>query len=203
MRYGTFMILTAGLMALTPSAQAEPREAYVTLMLQAFAAKVECPGTDVVYQDLVQKAHDMQQPDGTTESARKAIAWLLSPWTDLTMSGVTLGTKDAVDPLIHKAYLDELADAYAPPSVDRRDALISPLFAELRGFPPLLIQVGSAETLLADASRLAEAAGTADVDVTLQIWPHMIHAWPLWNAKLSDGRRALAEAGLFVKAQIR
>ena len=78
MRYGTFMILTAGLMALTPSAQAEPREAYVTLMLQAFAAKVECPGTDVVYQDLVQKAHDMQQPDGTTESARKAIAWLLT-----------------------------------------------------------------------------------------------------------------------------
>ena len=78
MRYGTFMILTAGLMALTPSAQAEPREAYVTLMLQAFAAKVECPGTDVVYQDLVQKAHDMQQPDGTTEAVRKAIAYLLT-----------------------------------------------------------------------------------------------------------------------------
>ncbi len=78
MRYGTFMILTAGLVALAPSAQAEPREAYVTLMLQAFAAKVECPGTDVVYQDLAQKAKDMQQPDGTTESARKAIAWLLT-----------------------------------------------------------------------------------------------------------------------------
>ena len=132
-----------------------------------------------------------------------ACAWLVSPWTDLTMSGVTLGTKDAVDPLIHKAYLDELADAYAPPSVDRRDPLISPLFAELKGFPPLLIQVGSAETLLADASRLAEAAGTADVDVTLQIWPHMIHAWPLWNAKLRDGRRALAEAGQFIRARIR
>ena len=132
-----------------------------------------------------------------------ACAWLVSPWTDLTMSGVTLGTKDAVDPLIHKAYLDELADAYAPPSVDRRDPLISPLFAELKGFPPLLIQVGSAETLLADASRLAEAAGTADVDVTLQIWPHMIHAWPLWNAKLRDGRRALAEAGQFIRAHIR
>ncbi len=132
-----------------------------------------------------------------------ACAWLVSPWTDLTMSGVTLGTKDAVDPLIHKAYLDELADAYAPPSADRRDPLISPLFAELAGFPPVLIQVGSAETLLADASRLAEAAGTADVDVTLQIWPHMIHAWPLWNAELEDGRRALAEAGHFIRANIR
>ena len=122
-----------------------------------------------------------------------ACAWLVSPWTDLTMSGATLATKDAVDPLIHKAYLDELADAYAPPPIDRSDPLISPLFADLAGFPPLLIQVGSAETLLADATRLAEAAGAADVDVTLQIWPHMIHAWPLWNAGLEDGRRALAE----------
>jgi epsilon-lactone hydrolase len=135
--------------------------------------------------------------------ALPACAWLVSPWTDLTMSGETLATKDAVDPLIHKAYLDELADAYAPPSVDRRDPLISPLFADLAGFPPVLIQVGSAETLLADATRLAAAAGAADVDVTLQIWPHMIHAWPLWNAGLHDGRRALAYAGQFIRAHIR
>ena len=80
MRYGIFVILTAalGLGALSPQAQAEPRAAYVTMMLQAFATKVECPGTDVIYQDLVQKAQDMQQPDGTTESVRKAIAWLLT-----------------------------------------------------------------------------------------------------------------------------
>ena len=84
------------------------------------------------------------------------------------MSGATLATKDAVDPLIHKAYLAELADAYAPPPIDRSDPLISPLFADLAGFPPILIQVGSAETLLADATRLAEAAGAADVDVTLR-----------------------------------
>ena len=78
MRYGAFIILTGGLLALAPAAQAEPRAPYVTLMLQAFAAKVECPGTDVVYQDLVKKAQDMQQPDGTTETVRKAIAWLLT-----------------------------------------------------------------------------------------------------------------------------
>ena len=93
--------------------------------------------------------------------------WLASPWTDLTMSGATLATRDAVDPLIHKAYLEELADAYAPPPLDRRDPLISPLFADLSGFPPMLIQVGSAETLLSDATRLAEAAGSADVAVRL------------------------------------
>ena len=129
-----------------------------------------------------------------------ACAWLISPWTDLTMSGATLATKEAVDPLIHKAYLLELADAYAPRSIDREDPLISPLFADLSGFPPMLIQVGSAETLLADATRLAAAAGSADIDVTLEIWPHMIHAWPLWNAKLQDGRRALAKAGQFIRA---
>jgi len=132
-----------------------------------------------------------------------ACAWLISPWTDLTMSGSTLSTKDAIDPLIHKAYLDELADAYAPPSIDRRDPLISPLLADMAGFPPLLIQIGSAETLLADATRLAEAAGAADVDVTLQIWPHMIHAWPVWNASLQDGRRALTYAGQFIRTYIR
>jgi acetyl esterase/lipase len=134
--------------------------------------------------------------------ASPACAWLISPWTDLTMSGATLGTKDAVDPLIHKAYLDELADAYAA-SADRKDPLISPLFADLHGFPPTLIQVGSAETLLADAARFAAAAGAADVDVTLEIWPHMIHAWPLWNAKLEDGRRALVSAGEFIRARDR
>jgi acetyl esterase/lipase len=131
-----------------------------------------------------------------------ACAWLISPWTDLTMSGATLGTKDTVDPLIHKAYLEELADAYAA-SADRKDPLISPLFADLHGFPPTLIQVGSAETLLADATRFAAAAGAADVDVTLEIWPHMIHAWPLWNAKLEDGRRALVSAGEFIRARDR
>ena len=66
----------------------------------------------------------------------------------------------------------------------------------------MLIQVGSAETLLDDAVRLAAAAGAADVPVTLEIWPQMIHAWPVWNARLADGRRALANAGEFIRARI-
>jgi hypothetical protein len=66
----------------------------------------------------------------------------------------------------------------------------------------MLIQIGSEETLLSDATRLAEAAGSADVDVTLEIWPHMIHAWPVWNAALEDGRRALARAGEFIHARV-
>jgi epsilon-lactone hydrolase len=134
--------------------------------------------------------------------AQPACAWLASPWTDLTMSGASLISKDAVDPLIHKPYLEELATAYVPASRDRRDPLVSPLFSGLRGFPPVLIQVGSAETLLDDATRFAAAAGAADVDVTLQIWPHMIHAWPMWNAQLADGRKTLGQAGEFMRRRI-
>ncbi|MGA7486008.1 MAG: alpha/beta hydrolase [Xanthobacteraceae bacterium] len=129
-------------------------------------------------------------------------AWLVSPWTDLTMSGASLATKDAVDPIIHKVYLDELADAYLPAGTNRKDPQVSVLYADLRGLPPTLIQVGSAETLLDDAVRFAAAAGAAEVAVTLEIWPHMIHAWPLWNAQLEDGRRALASAGAFMRRHL-
>ena len=71
-----YIPMIAGLVMLAAPAHAEPRLAYVTMVLQAFAAKVECPGTDVVYQDLAQKAREMQMPDGTTEKVRKAIAYL-------------------------------------------------------------------------------------------------------------------------------
>jgi epsilon-lactone hydrolase len=128
-----------------------------------------------------------------------ACAWLVSPWTDLTMSGSTLATKDAVDPLIHKEYLGELAHAYLPAGMDRKDPQVSPLYADLSGFPPTLIQVGSAETLLEDATRFAAVAGAADVPVSLEIWPRMIHAWPLWNVQLEPGRAALASAGAFMR----
>jgi monoterpene epsilon-lactone hydrolase len=126
-------------------------------------------------------------------------AWLVSPWMDLTMSGETLATKDAVDPIIHENYLGELADAYLPAGTDRKDPQVSPLYADLKGLSPTLIQVGAAETLLADATRFAAAAGAADVRVTLEIWPHMIHAWHLWNAHLEPGRRALSNAGSFIR----
>jgi acetyl esterase/lipase len=131
-----------------------------------------------------------------------ACAWLVSPWTDLTQSGETMALKDAADPLIHKDYLGELAAAYAPPGMDRRDPRLSPLFADLSGLPPTLIQVGAEETLLADSTRFAAAAGTANAAVTLEIWPDMIHAWPLWNAGLEPGRRALAHAGAFMRSHL-
>lgn len=131
-----------------------------------------------------------------------ACAWLVSPWTDLTLSGATLATKDTADPLIHRGYLEELAAAYLPAGFDARDPRVSPLFANMAGLPPLLVTVGSDETLLADATRFAAVAGEADVAVTLSIYPHMIHAFPLWNAHLAEGRAALAEAGAFMRRHL-
>jgi hypothetical protein len=96
MRYGVFIV---GLVALAASAHAETRLTYVTMVLQAFAAKVECPGTNIVYQDLVQKAQEMQLPDGTTEKVRKAIAYMLTGGKmgergdDQLMSEVAIATK--------------------------------------------------------------------------------------------------------------
>ncbi len=182
-----------------PAAHEDALTAWHFLRKQGIAAKSIAVGGDSAGGNLTLGLIERLRASGED---LPACAWLLSPWTDLTMSGATLKTRDAVDPLIHTAYLAELADAYAPPPIDRRDPLISPLFANLAGFPSILVQVGSAETLLADATRLAEAAGAADVSVTLEIWPHMIHAWPVWNAALADGRRALASAGQFIRTHL-
>jgi acetyl esterase/lipase len=178
-----------------PAAHEDAMTAWRYLRAQGIAARDIAVGGDSAGGNLTVCLINRLRAAGEEQPA---CAWLVSPWTDLTMSGATLATKETIDPLIHKAYLEELASAYAG-KADRRDPLISPLFSDLRGFPPTLIQVGSAETLLDDATRFAEAAGAADVAVTLQVWPHMIHAWMMWNAKLSDGRRALEEMGEWIR----
>ena len=133
--------------------------------------------------------------------ALPACLWCLSPWADMAQTGSTMLTKAAIDPMIQKAYLDELAGAYLA-GTDPRTPMASPLHAHLQGLPPTLIQVGSAETLLDDSVRMAAALGAADVPVTLQVWPEMIHAWPLFYQRLAAGRRALADAASFMTAHL-
>jgi hypothetical protein len=96
--------LMASLLLIAAPAQAEdhPRSTYVTMVLQAFAAKVECPGTDVAYQDLVQKAQQMHLPDGTTEQVRKAIAWM--------HTGGKMGEKQADDIMAEVAVATQMTD---------------------------------------------------------------------------------------------
>jgi acetyl esterase/lipase len=127
--------------------------------------------------------------------------FVISPWVDLENAGATMASKAAIDPMISKPYLDEIAALYLHGAAPR-DWRASPLFADLRGLPPLLIQVGTAETLLADATRLAAAAAEADLHVTLSTWPDMIHVWHLFHPRLSDARAAIAEAGAWMKNRL-
>ena len=82
---------------------------------------------------------------------------------------------------------------------DPRHPHVAPLYGDLRGLPPLLIQVGSVETLLDDSIQLARKAGIAEVPVSLQIWPEMIHIWHIFFPMLAAGRSAIASGGSFVR----
>ena len=116
-------------------------------------------------------------------------------------SGETMSSKAAADPTVQRAGILDMARLYLN-GADPRSPLASPLYADLKGLAPLLIQVGAAETLLDDALRLAKAAGAADVRVDLQIWPEMIHVWHLFHPELTAGRRALAAGGAFIRGCI-
>jgi epsilon-lactone hydrolase len=127
--------------------------------------------------------------------------WCTSPWVDMEAIGETMSTKAAADPTVQKAGLLDMAGMYLN-GADPCSPLAAPLYADLSGIAPLLIQAGAAETLLDDAIRLAKAAGAADVRVDLQIWPEMIHVWHLFHPELKAGRRAIEQGGSFARTMI-
>jgi epsilon-lactone hydrolase len=124
--------------------------------------------------------------------------WCISPWVDLACTGASMVDNASRDPNVQQPGVLEFAGIYLA-GADPRSPLASPIHGDLRGLPPLLIQVGSVETLLDDAVSLARVAGLADVVVDLQIWPEMIHVWHLYHPQLSAGRRAIAAGGTFVR----
>lgn len=130
-----------------------------------------------------------------------AAAVLISPWVDLALTGESLRSKAAEDLVLTLAQLQEFVDLYLG-ETDPRTPLASPLYADLSGLPPLLIQAGTAEILLDDAARLAERAGDAGVDVTLDIWPEMIHVWQGFAGFLPEGQTAVTQIGAFVRARV-
>jgi acetyl esterase/lipase len=122
----------------------------------------------------------------------------LSPWVDLEGLGESMTSRDAEDPMIHKPQLLETAAAYLN-GADPHHPLAAPLYADLTGLPPLLIQVGTAETLFDDATRLAESARRAGVEVTLEPWEEMFHVFQAFGALLPEAQQAIERIGAFVR----
>ncbi len=126
-------------------------------------------------------------------------AALLSPWADLAGTGASVKTKAAEDPMVTEPGLRMMADAYLG-GADARNPLASPLYANLSGLPPLLIQVGSAEILLDDATRVAERARAAGVEVELESWEDMVHVFQAFPM-LAEAGQAIEKIGAFVRAR--
>jgi monoterpene epsilon-lactone hydrolase len=122
----------------------------------------------------------------------------LSPWADLTLSGESYQIKAKADPILTARKLRHWASSYTDEE-NMSNPLVSPVYADFHDFPPLLIQVGSEEIMLDDATQVAERAKTAGVDVTLKIWPSMWHVWHATGTWLPESREALAEIGQFVR----
>lgn len=122
----------------------------------------------------------------------------ISPWVDLTGSGDSMTSRAALDPTVARDGLSVMAAQYLG-GASATNPLASPLFGDLSGLPPLLIQVGSLETLFDDATRLDACARTAGVEVRFEAWDDQVHVWHMFAGMLPEGREAIEHAGAFVR----
>ena len=130
-----------------------------------------------------------------------AATFVMSPYADLTLAGTTMETKREADPLMSREALESRVTDYTQ-GQDAALGLISPIFADLSGLPPLIIQAGSHEVLLDDAVRLARQAATADVEVTLDITPGVPHVFQAYYPILDEAAAALDRAGQLLSAHL-
>lgn len=128
-------------------------------------------------------------------------AVLLSPWLDLTGSGESIRTRATQDPLFRPEEMPQAAAHYAPASM-LTDPLVSPIYADVHGLPPILVQVGDHEILLSDATRIADSISAADGRVTLQVWPGMWHVFQYFVGRMPEAQRALADVASFLRRQL-
>jgi len=130
-----------------------------------------------------------------------AAAVCISPWVDLGMTGESQKTKADLDLILEKEVLDKMAKAYIVNETPGKP-LISPIYADLSGLPPMLIQVGTSEILLDDAKRLTQSAEKAGVDVTLDVWDEMIHVFQYFAYMLPEGQEAIGKISVFVQTHM-
>ena len=130
-----------------------------------------------------------------------AAAVCISPWVDLEGLGDSAVTKAEADPMLYIADLAPFRRLFLG-NAHPRDPRAAPLYADLAGLPPLLIQVGENEILLDDATRIAARAREAGVDVTIEVWPGMVHVWHLFAPILDEGQEAINGIAEFVRGRI-
>jgi len=130
--------------------------------------------------------------------AQPACGWCISPWIDMEALGGSMASNAASDPTVQKETILEMARHYLN-GADPKSPLAAPLHADLKGIAPLLIQVGSIETLLDDSIRLAGRAAAVGVPTRLDVWPEMPHIWHIFHPILTAGKQAIAQGGAFVK----
>ena len=128
-------------------------------------------------------------------------AFCLSPATDMTSSGESYTTKVEVDPFLTPEVGDLVKDNYLG-DVDLKDPLVSPLYADLHGLPPMFIQVGTSEILLDDSKRIAQKLKDADVNVELDIWEDMVHVFAAFAAWAPEGVEAIEKIASFITKYI-
>ncbi|MGB3289679.1 MAG: alpha/beta hydrolase [Burkholderiaceae bacterium] len=131
-----------------------------------------------------------------------AAAALMSPWVDMEASGDSYSLNADHDPVTQKSMILLMARAYMGKNANFKDPLASPIYADLAGLPPILIQVGQREVLLDDAKALASAVRSAGGNVSLSIWQEMIHTFQLFTGRLDEADAAIAEASRFLCAEL-
>lgn len=129
-----------------------------------------------------------------------AAAVLLSPFLDVTGSGESTKTRAAQDPWFRPEYLSYIADYYCEPH-QRQFPLVSPVFADIEGLPPMFIQVGDDEILLSDSERLADACIAAGIDVELEVWPEMWHVFQVFTRKMPESWKAIDKMGAYIQSR--
>lgn len=126
----------------------------------------------------------------------------ISPWPNLEMTGTSYITRDGIDPLCNREFLVRMA-RIALGSTRPNDPDVSPVFADVRGLPPIHIQVGESEVMLSDAIQLASHLAVNRVRTSLEVWPDMFHVWPMFADVLPEGMEALESASAFLERALR
>lgn len=132
-----------------------------------------------------------------------AAAVLLSPFLDVTASGESATTRAAVDPWFHPGDIEVVARYYCPDESKWRNPLVSPVFANVAGLPPTLIQVGDDEILLSDSTRMADRLRAEGIEVELDVWPEMWHVFQLFVGKMPESRTAIYKMGIYMRQKLR